>query len=285
MKILIISGLSGSGKSVALDTLEDDNFYCIDNLPITLLPTFINQCLEDPNPHHEKIAIGIDARAGQQIDSLTDTLQTLKQNKQPIEIIFLSAEINTLIKRFSETRRKHPLTDDDTPLLEAITLEQELLASISENADLTIDTTKKNVRQLRTTINQLITRKNTPGLSIVLQSFGYKYGVPTDSDFMFDVRCLPNPHWDLSLRDLSGKDQPVIEFLSQNDQVETMIQSIYDFIQRWINLFANENRSYLTISIGCTGGHHRSVYCTNRIAELLENNSNYPISTRHREFE
>ena len=285
MKILIISGLSGSGKSVALDTLEDDNFYCIDNLPITLLPTFINQCLEDPNPHHEKIAIGIDARAGQQIDSLTDTLQTLKQNKQPIEIIFLSAEINTLIKRFSETRRKHPLTDDDTPLLEAITLEQELLASISDNADLTIDTTKKNVRQLRTTINQLITRKNTPGLSIVLQSFGYKYGVPTDSDFMFDVRCLPNPHWDLSLRNLSGKDQPVIEFLSQNDQVEAMIQSIYDFIQQWINLFADENRSYLTISIGCTGGHHRSVYCTNRIAELLENNSNYPISTRHREFE
>ncbi len=285
MKILIISGLSGSGKSVALDSLEDDNFYCIDNLPITLLPTFIDQCLNDPNPHHKKIAIGIDARAGQQIDSLASTLQTLKENNQPIEIIFLSAEINTLIKRFSETRRKHPLTDDDTPLIKAIALEQDLLAGISENADLTIDTTKKNVRQLRTLINQLIGEKNSSRLTIVLQSFGYKYGVPTDSDFMFDVRCLPNPHWDLSLRNLSGKDQPVIEFLSQNEEVETMIESIYDFIGRWINLFEHENRSYLTISIGCTGGHHRSVYCANRIAELLATHLNYPISTRHREFE
>ena len=279
-----MSGLSGSGKSIALNALEDENFYCIDNLPISLLATFIEQCLNQEHEHHENIAIGIDARAGLMLENFTDTLLELKKNNAAIEIIFLSAEMNILIKRFSETRRKHPLTNKNTPLIEAITLEKKLLANLSENADLTIDTSKKNVRQLRSLVNQLIVKKTSSKLNIILQSFGYKYGVPTDSDFMFDVRCLTNPYWDLSIRNLSGHDQLVIDFFESNSEVEEMINSIHTFITRWINLFALENRSYLTLSIGCTGGHHRSVYCINKLAVSL-NNLDYPISVRHREFE
>ena len=284
MRIIIISGLSGSGKSIALNALEDENFYCIDNLPISLLATFIDQCANDEHKHHENIAIGIDARAGLSLENLSETLNTLKENHTAIEIVFLSAEVNILLKRFSETRRKHPLTNKNTPLLEAITLEKELLSGLSENADLTIDTSKKNVRQLRSLIGQLIVKKTSSKLNVILQSFGYKYGVPSDSDFMFDVRCLPNPYWDLSIRDLSGHDQLVIDFFEKNSEVEEMINSIHAFITRWINLFASENRSYLTLSIGCTGGHHRSVYCINKLAILL-GNLDYPISVRHREFE
>jgi len=279
-----MSGLSGSGKSIALNALEDENFYCIDNLPISLLATFIEQCLNQEHEHHENIAIGIDARAGLMLENFTDTLLELKKNNAAIEIIFLSAEMNILIKRFSETRRKHPLTNKNTPLIEAITLEKKLLANLSENADLTIDTSKKNVRQLRSLVNQLIVKKTSSKLNIILQSFGYKYGVPTDTDFMFDVRCLPNPYWDLSIRNLSGHDQLVIDFFESNSEVEEMINSIHTFITRWINLFALENRSYLTLSIGCTGGHHRSVYCINKLAVSLSN-LDYPISVRHREFE
>jgi len=279
-----MSGLSGSGKSIALNALEDENFYCIDNLPISLLATFIEQCLNQEHEHHENIAIGIDARAGLMLENFTDTLLELKKNNAAIEIIFLSAEMNILIKRFSETRRKHPLTNKNMPLIEAITLEKKLLANLSENADLTIDTSKKNVRQLRSLVNQLIVKKTSSKLNIILQSFGYKYGVPTDSDFMFDVRCLPNPYWDLSIRNLSGHDQLVIDFFESNSEVEEMINSIHTFITRWINLFALENRSYLTLSIGCTGGHHRSVYCINKLAVSLSN-LDYPISVRHREFE
>jgi len=279
-----MSGLSGSGKSIALNALEDENFYCIDNLPISLLATFIEQCLNQEHEHHENIAIGIDARAGLMLENFTDTLLELKKNNAAIEIIFLSAEMNILIKRFSETRRKHPLTNKNTPLIEAITLEKKLLANLSENADLTIDTSKKNVRQLRSLVNQLIVKKTSSKLNIILQSFGYKYGVPTDSDFMFDVRCLTNPYWDLSIRNLSGHDQLVIDFFESNSEVEEMINSIHTFITRWINLFALENRSYLTLSIGCTGGHHRSVYCINKLAVSLSN-LDYPISVRHREFE
>jgi len=279
-----MSGLSGSGKSIALNALEDENFYCIDNLPISLLATFIEQCLNQEHEHHENIAIGIDARAGLMLENFTDTLLELKKNNAAIEIIFLSAEMNILIKRFSETRRKHPLTNKNMPLIEAITLEKKLLANLSENADLTIDTSKKNVRQLRSLVNQLIVKKTSSKLNIILQSFGYKYGVPTDTDFMFDVRCLPNPYWDLSIRNLSGHDQLVIDFFESNSEVEEMINSIHTFITRWINLFALENRSYLTLSIGCTGGHHRSVYCINKLAVSLSN-LDYPISVRHREFE
>ncbi len=286
MRILIITGLSGSGKSVALNTLEDDDFYCVDNLPVSLLPTFIKQCLQEEKPYHEKIAVGIDSRAGSEsIDNLIRLVQQFKQDNIPIEVLFFSAEINTLIKRFSETRRKHPLTTKAIPLITAIHLEKELLSKIADYADLNIDTTKTNVRQLRKLVNQVVIKKSTTGLTIVLQSFGFKHGIPSDSDFMFDVRCLPNPYWQPNLRNLSGKDTAVMNYLGSCSEVDNMIQSIIEFMQKWIPLFEEENRSYLTLSIGCTGGHHRSVYCVNQIAHQLGKLMQQPITVRHREFE
>ena len=286
MRLIIISGLSGSGKSVALNTLEDDNFYCVDNLPVSLLPTFIDQCINDENQYYDKIAIGIDSRSGSSnMQNLLDIVQKLKADKMPVEILFVSAEINTLLKRFSETRRKHPLTTDEIPLIKAIHLERELLSEIADHADLTIDTTKTNVRQLRALVNRVVIANDTPGLTLVLQSFGFKHGIPNDSDFMFDVRCLPNPHWQPNLRNLSGNDTAVINYLSSHREVERMITSIAEFIEKWIPLFEEENRSYLTISIGCTGGHHRSVYCINQLAKYFSEDSLYKTTVRHREFE
>ena len=286
MRIIIISGLSGSGKSVALNTLEDDNFYCVDNLPVTLLPTFIDQCVNGENQYYDKIAIGIDSRSGSSnIENLLDIVQKLKADKLPVEILFVSAEINTLLKRFSETRRRHPLTTDDIPLIKAIHLERELLSEIADHADLTIDTTKTNVRQLRALVNRVVIANDEPGLTLVLQSFGFKHGIPNDSDFMFDVRCLPNPHWQPNLRNLSGNDTEVINYLSSHREVDRMITSIAEFIEKWIPLFEEENRSYLTISIGCTGGHHRSVYCINQLAKQFGEDAKYKTTIRHREFE
>ena len=286
MRILIITGLSGSGKSVALNTLEDDDFYCVDNLPVSLLPTFIDQCLEEDKPYHEKIAIGIDSRSGNEsIDNLIDIVQKLKNDNVPVEVLFFGAEINTLIKRFSETRRKHPLTTQDIPLIKAIHLEKELLSKIADYADLNIDTTKTNVRQLRALVNKVVISKTANNLTIVVQSFGFKHGIPNDSDFMFDVRCLPNPYWQPNLRNLSGKDTAVINYLSSYSEVDRMIKSIIDFMQKWVPLFEEENRSYLTISIGCTGGHHRSVYCVNQLGHELGKTMQHPITIRHREFE
>lgn len=286
MRILIITGLSGSGKSVALNTLEDDDFYCVDNLPVSLLPTLIDQCLKEGKEYHEKVAIGIDSRSGNEsIDNLLDIVKKLKKDKVPIEVLFFGAEINTLIKRFSETRRKHPLTTQDVPLIKAIHLEKEMLSKIADYADLNIDTTKTNVRQLRTLVNEVVVSKSSSGLTIVLQSFGFKHGSPNDTDFMFDVRCLPNPYWQSNLRNLSGKDTAVINYLGSYPEVDRMIKSIIVFMQQWIPLFEEEDRSYLTISIGCTGGHHRSVYCVNQLAHELGETMHQPITVRHREFE
>ncbi|MEM8844115.1 MAG: RNase adapter RapZ [Pseudomonadota bacterium] len=286
MRILIITGLSGSGKSVALNTLEDDDFNCVDNLPVKLLPTFIDQCLDKESQRRNKIAIGIDARSGHEdIDDLVQIVQDLKQKEQDIEVLFFSAEINTLIKRFSETRRKHPLTNHNTPLIKAIYLEKEILSKIADFADLTIDTTKTNVRQLRALVKKVVVEESSKGLTIVLQSFGFKHGVPNDSDFMFDVRCLPNPYWQPNLRHLTGKDTAVRSYLGQYREVDEMIASIIEFMEKWIPLFEEEDRSYLTISIGCTGGHHRSVYCINQIAHVLAKKIDHTVTVRHREFE
>lgn len=286
MRIVIISGLSGSGKSVALNTLEDDDFFCVDNLPVPLLPTFLDQCIQDKKGYYQKIAIGIDSRSSSSdIEQLLELVNRLKNEDKQIEILFLSAEINTILKRFSETRRKHPLTTEDVPLIKAIHIERDLLSKIADHADLTIDTTRTNVRQLRALVNNVVLPDQESGLTIVLQSFGFKHGVPNDSDFMFDVRCLPNPYWQPNLRNLSGNDSAVINYLNAYPEVDEMVKSILEFMQNWIPLFEEENRSYLTLSIGCTGGHHRSVYCINKIAHLFSETTNYKTTVRHREFE
>lgn len=288
MKFIIVSGLSGSGKTIALHALEDSGYYCIDNLPIGILPDAV-KALNDLG-EHEMIAFGIDARSGsKEITRFEQVLRQLHDNLPSIEIelIFILARENVLVRRYGETRRAHPLSDNGAvPLIEAIRKEKDLLDSISTLADLTIDTSVMNVHQLRRMIRERMSESDgdKESLSIQVQSFGFKHGVPMDSDYVFDVRCLPNPHWEAGLRSLTGKDQEVASFLETSDMVEDMYQSIMTFLNRWIPTIADENRGYLGISIGCTGGQHRSVYMTERVAMALEKLELGKISKRHREL-
>ena len=285
MKLLIVSGLSGSGKSVALHALEDEGYYCIDNLHLGLLQPFVDQVLMARMPLFDKAAVGIDARSGlEELEQFGAMLTEIRARNIAVEVLFLQAEVDTLIKRFSETRRKHPLTRRGLPLIEAIHLERSLLASIADQADLVIDTTHTNVHQLRSLVTERMGTRELPRMSILVQSFGFKHGVPSDSDFVFDARCLPNPHWEPSLRSLTGQDPEVIDYLQNHPMVEEMYEMIAQFLRTWIPRFEMENRSYLTISIGCTGGQHRSVYLAERLAEELRRRYGQYISLRHREL-
>ncbi len=285
MKLLIVSGLSGSGKSVALHALEDEGYYCIDNLHLGLLQPFVDQVLMARMPLFDKAAVGIDARSGlDELEQFGALLGEIRARGIAVEVLFLQAEVDTLIKRFSETRRKHPLTRRGLPLIEAIHLERSLLASIADQADLVIDTTHTNVHQLRALVTERMGTKEIPRMSILVQSFGFKHGVPSDSDFVFDARCLPNPHWEPSLRSLTGQDPEVVAYLQNHPMVEEMYEMIAQFLRTWIPRFEVENRSYLTISIGCTGGQHRSVYLAERLAEELRSRYGQYISLRHREL-
>ncbi|HHJ12631.1 MAG TPA: RNase adapter RapZ [Chromatiales bacterium] len=285
MKLLIVSGLSGSGKSVALHALEDEGYYCIDNLHLGLLQPFVDQVLMARMPLFDKAAVGIDARSGlDELEQFGALLGEIRARGIAVEVLFLQAEVDTLIKRFSETRRKHPLTRRGLPLIEAIHLERSLLASIADQADLVIDTTHTNVHQLRALVTERMGTKEIPRMSILVQSFGFKHGVPSDSDFVFDARCLPNPHWEPSLRSLTGQDPEVVAYLQNHPMVEEMYEMIAQFLRTWIPRFEVENRSYLTISIGCTGGQHRSVYLAERLAEELRRRYGQYISLRHREL-
>lgn len=287
MRLIIVSGLSGAGKTVALHTLEDDGFYCIDNLPCTLLEALVERLSESDSQikMYENVAVGIDARSPHSsLSQLPETLKKLRtRDGLNAEVLFLQTDTTELVRRFSETRRKHPLSLDGTPLLTAIETERNLLDNIQVTADLVIDTTNSNLHQLRQNIRtQLL--KNTPDkMSLLFQSFGFKYGVPNNTDFVFDVRCLPNPHWDTSLRALTGNDEPVQKFLDEHASVNDMFIQIRDFMENWIPAFQAENRAYMTISIGCTGGHHRSVYLVNLLSgyfsEKMEN-----VAQRHREL-
>jgi len=285
MKLIIISGLSGSGKTVALHTLEDEGFYCVDNLPLGLLPGFAEQISNQQMQIYQQIAVGIDARSGaDDLKRFSQILQQLKKTPIEIEVVYFQAEINELIKRFSDTRRRHPLTRKGIPLAEAIDIERNLLSPIAQDADLCLDTTHTNVHQLRALIKDRIVSRPKHELSILIQSFGFKHSVPTESDFVFDVRCLPNPHWEPALRPLTGQDPEVQNFLKDQKDVIDMFSHIRNMLEHWIPKFAEQNRYYLTISIGCTGGQHRSVY----IAELLNNyfRDLFPgVSLRHREID
>ena len=286
MKLVIVSGLSGSGKSVAINTLEDDDFYCIDNMPLGMLLDCIEHLTESSSSFYEKIAIGVDARnASKDIVSFPEIVKAIKKRGIELELVHLAANEETLIQRYSETRRKHPLTKDGLPLVEAIQMEKQILEDLVLLADLRIDTTSTNIRELRAMITEQVCKKISSELTILLQSFGFKYGVPNDSDYVFDVRCLPNPYWEKSLRNLTGKDAEVINFLQSHDEVKKMIHSISEFIEKWLPLFSKENRSYLNVSIGCTGGHHRSVHITEFLAEHFKNFKDTHISVRHRDLE
>lgn len=283
MNLVIVSGLSGSGKTIALHTLEDAGYYCVDNLPVGLLSDFVTTMKNNKPAIYDLIAVAVDARCG--IDDMghfESILRDIKAQDIEVKILFLISKIEKLLTRFNETRRKHPLTREGLPLIEAIHMESSILKNISSNADLTIDTSELNVHELRHIIHNRLMHDNHETMAILIQSFGFKHGLPADTDFMFDVRCLPNPHWEGHLRPYSGKDQPVIEYLQGFPEVQDMQDSILQFMNHWIPCFEKEGRSYMTVSIGCTGGQHRSVYLAHKIsAELQITREN--VSLRHRD--
>jgi UPF0042 nucleotide-binding protein len=284
MKLVIVSGLSGSGKTVALHTLEDAGYFCVDNLPLGLLPDFIDKMTDSKPTPYDLIAVAIDARSGvDDIDRFEAIINQIRARKISVEILFLTSDIKKLVSRFSETRRKHPLSKQGLPLVEVIELERNLLSNIYASADLKIDTSTFNVHQLRHTIISRLLSNAGKDLSILIQSFGFKHGLPADTDYIFDVRCLPNPHWEAKLASLTGRDKPVIDYLEGFAEVNLMVGSINEFLKTWIPYFKEENRSYMTISIGCTGGRHRSVYLVEKIAAELQQNQ-FNASVHHRDL-
>ncbi len=284
MRLIIVTGLSGSGKTIALHTLEDLGYNCIDNLPMYMLQALATELVKQPPAEQHRTAVGIDARnQPDHLRQLPKLVAEMKAQGLECEIIFLEAQDDTLIKRFSETRRKHPLTDHNRPLAEAIHLERTLLEPIISDADLRIDTTHTNQHELREIISARLNEQQQRTISLLFQSFGYKHGVPRDADFVFDVRCLPNPHWEQELRPLTGRDEPVARYLENEPDVIRMRQDITAFLEHWISAFEADGRNYLTIAIGCTGGHHRSVYLVEQLATHFWGGGRRVV-TRHREL-
>jgi UPF0042 nucleotide-binding protein len=280
MKLLIVSGLSGAGKTIALHSLEDMGFYCVDNLPVNLLPAFAEQTKQ--LEAHEGVAVGIDARTPA-LHEMLALLQTLSDINIPYQILFLEADDEVLIKRFSETRRKHPLSSSQVPLREAIQQERQLLEPLARRADIRLNTSFTPVHQLRDMIRLQIKLRSNQMLSLLFQSFGFKYGIPSDADFVFDVRCLPNPYWEFELRNLTGLDGAVINFLQVQPKVQQMQTAIIEFLEAWLPQFAADNRNYLTVAIGCTGGQHRSVYVASQLAKHFSEQRE-GVLVRHREL-
>lgn len=283
MKLVVISGRSGSGKSTALDLLEDLGFYCIDNLPVALLQNLLDQ-IQSESSQLTSVAVSIDARNNQaDLANFSVILDKLDRKQCELEIIYLDAHTDTLLTRFSATRRKHPLTGPDVPLLDAIEREKALLHNLADLADLTVDTTHLSMHQLRSLIKERVVQKQGNEMSLLFESFGFKHGIPKDSDLVFDVRCLPNPYWDPSLRQYTGQDVQIQTFLKDEDSVNKMFSDIQGFLQNWLPEFEANNRTYMTVSIGCTGGQHRSVYMAERLFSAYQ--EVYPnVQVRHREL-
>lgn len=282
-KFFIISGTSGSGKSIALQVLEDLGFYCIDNLPASLVPEMAARVLGNNTTHHN-CAVSIDSRNQDFIGDLKNSFDTLASFNVETRVIFLDADDNTLLKRYSETRRKHPLSDENTSLLEAIHKERDLLDYLYSIADRRINTSTTTPHELRTIIRDESVQDDGRAVTLLFESFGFKYGNPTDVDFMFDVRCLPNPHWQPELRPLTGLDQPVADFLAAQELTSAMLQQIRDFVDYWLPHFIADNRNYITVGIGCTGGQHRSVYLASQLWQHFSQNKNLHTLARHREL-
>lgn len=260
--IVVISGLSGAGKSVALQSLEDIGYYCIDNMPLTLLPEFARQ-FEDAT-RNKRAAVSIDARNLDFLEVLRSDSRHASHIEDLAELIFIESDPDVLLRRYSETRRKHPLSDNASNLAQSIEREIQLLAPLRSNADHIVDTTTLTPHELREKIRQIVGRSKL-GVMLSIESFGFKHGPPRHADFIFDVRCLPNPYWKEPLRHLSGLDPAVVEFLEQHAEVDEMCEDIASFLLKWLPAFEADNRSYLTLAVGCTGGHHRSVYVANRL--------------------
>ena len=281
MKLVIISGRSGSGKSTALNLLEDEGYYCIDNLPVTLIPKLVEYLQGSPSQEHDLVALCIDARNMTKDLANLDIL--LNQTHTQFDIVYLDADDDKLIKRFSETRRRHPLSNKYTALAEAINSEKKILEPIADRATLTIDTSEMSLHELRSTIKSRLVEKHGSGISILFQSFAFKRGIPVDADFVYDIRILPNPHWDQGLRAMTGLDKEVVTFLESHEEVTEMFTDIRDFLQKWLPDFELNNRSYITVAIGCTGGQHRSVFMAEKLAGHFSS-LYHNVQVRHREI-
>lgn len=276
--LVVISGRSGSGKSTALHVLEDMGFYCIDNLPITLLKP-----LADHLPLQPRLAVSIDARnIGEDILQFPKILKTFNPLEIQVKVVFLDSSSSTLVKRFSETRRKHPLSDGNRDLQEALDFESTLLQPIAHLADLAIDTTLLSMHELRDLVRSRVAIVNHE-FALLFQSFAYKTGVPIDADLLFDARCLTNPHWKPNLRNLTGKDEAVQEFLEKQPEVVLMYNDILGYLESWLPKFEANNRSYMTVAIGCTGGQHRSVYIADKLYRHFQKTWKN-VQIRHREL-
>jgi RNase adapter protein RapZ len=281
MRLVIVSGLSGSGKSVALHMLEDLDYYCVDNIPAGLLPMFISHTVRSHESTYGSTAVGVDARnRPAEIASVPKLVDELKRSGVGCEVLFLRADEEVLLKRYSETRRRHPLSHDGAGLIDAIRREKTLLDPIADAADLVIDTSRTSVHDLRELIRQRVASRSEDRLSILFESFAFRHGVPDDADFVFDVRNLPNPHWEPGLARLTGRDPAVAEYLERHPIVARMFADLVGFLEHWIPELIKTNRSYLTIAIGCTGGQHRSVYLVERLTEHFA--KRYPlVHARH----
>jgi UPF0042 nucleotide-binding protein len=283
MKLTIISGRSGSGKSTVLHILEDRGYYCIDNLPASLLPALADR-ISNGDAHLSDIAVSIDARnISADLQQAPEIISELQARELSTEIIFLDANSQTLLKRFSESRRKHPLSNESTDLREAIDIESALLESISMMANLVIDTSNMSLHQLRDLVKNRLLESSETNMALLFESFGFKNGIPVDADLVYDVRCLPNPYWDTALRSLTGLDADVAKFLDSQDEVQEMIDDIRAYLEKWLPRYESNNRSYITVAVGCTGGQHRSVY----MGEKLRRYFSFKIKNvqiRHRDL-
>ncbi len=283
-RLIVLSGLSGSGKTVALRTLEDLDYYCVDNLPTALMPAFVDAVRTGQPGRYPRLAVGVDVRnRAEDLNRLPEILATIAHRGLAYELIFLDTRDDVLLKRFSDTRRRHPLTSDGIALNDAIALERKLLRPLSSIADRVIDSSDLNVHQLRRLI---ATEFGTSGsqMSLLFESFAYKRGVPSDADYVFDARCLPNPHWDPKLRPLSGRDPAIREYFATLPEVENFFEQVRSFLSTWLPRFEAEQRNYITVCIGCTGGRHRSVYIAERLAEAFRTQREH-VMTFHRELE
>lgn len=284
MRLVVVSGLSGAGKSVALHMLEDVGFYCIDNMPAALLRPFISHAVRSGNEQYQRTAVGLDARnTPEEIASLPALIGELKRSGIRCEVLFLQAADEELLKRFADTKRRHPMGGDGKDLRDSIAVERRMLDPIAQGADLIIDTSRMGVHELRDVVSRRIERRAAARLSILFESFGYKHGLPGDADFVFDARTLPNPYWEANLRSYSGRDPQVAAWLEQQPGVSKLIDDIESFVEARIPEHTASNRRYLTVAVGCTGGQHRSVYIVERLAERFARRHDQ-VATRHNEL-
>ena len=284
MRLIIVSGLSGSGKSVALHVLEDLGYYCIDNMPAALLNSVVDEVTLGGDQPAQLLAVGVDARNRRKdLEALPELIKDLRKRGIQTDLLFLQASDDVLLKRYSETRRRHPLAEHGTALRAAIANEREILSEVVNSADLIFDTSRTSVYELADAIRERIDQRRSNTLSVLIESFGFKNGIPADADFVFDLRCLPNPYWTVELRGLTGRDREVSEFLDAQPAFINMHDDILAFLKRWIPEYIDVNRGYLTVAVGCTGGQHRSVYMADKLAAALRD-IHEPVLTRHNEL-